>query len=95
MRVDMRAIVGITGVLMVGASSIALAIFLLIVAFRWFGWFAIVVIPLLPVGILAFPIVYWIAEGSFPYLYFGLLFTGLLGWVLARLYLKTVVGNQE
>ena len=72
------------GTLIVAVAGVLQLIFWFVAWAKWLlGLGVIIGIFLIP-GVVIFPIIYWIVEGDFPTLYFGLTFAGWFGLRLKR-----------
>lgn len=78
----MRTIGKIIGMIMWIVTGILMFIFWFMAMSKWLGLLGSVLAFVLIPGLVIFPLVFWIAEGVFPTLYFILWGIGIIGAVI-------------
>ncbi|PIV44980.1 MAG: hypothetical protein COS25_02325 [Candidatus Nealsonbacteria bacterium CG02_land_8_20_14_3_00_37_10] len=79
----MRTIGKIIGYILWIGAGILMFIFWLMAMSKWLGFLGTILAFILAPGLVIFPIVFWIVEGTFPAFYFIVWGIGIVGLIIA------------
>ena len=79
----MRTIGKIIGYILWIGAGILMFIFWLMAMSKWLGFLGTILAFILAPGLVIFPIVFWIVEGTFPTFYFIVWGIGIVGLIIA------------
>ncbi len=87
----MRFLLRVTGGIVLLGAGLALFIFWMIAMVHWLGGVGFILGLILSPGLVIFPFAFWVIEGVFPWMYFGL---WAVSWVGTSIYIAGGGGSE-